>query len=386
MWAFNLGEDVGYGYGWKLQFGSLTPYWNGGYYGSIDQYLFVDSTGAEYHLNNHSNNIWYSVESIYVWYDAIANGVHFRDGTQWTMGCASAAAEPDYGTMYPTEIKDRNGNQIVVSYSQGLGASWPNSSGRIASIDDVRATFRGNSASRATYGFTYAAADASGIQHLSQIPNYIGTAENYTFSYANVTLTDPFSLHETFQNVDTLSSVANTIPPTTGFVYDASGDLTVAELPYGGLMEWTYQAEQYPGGSGQPRKQMEVTARSLDTQPTAVSTYQSGTGMLTLHGYQIAYTAAAPSSPVHPSSCLTDTNAGAERCWTFSTSAPSVGLLASHSVEPRREPSTKPTLTPGHRTRTRRIGTSRRRKERSIPGRATASHPMSDKRWMYMET
>jgi hypothetical protein len=34
------------------------------------------------------------------------------------MGCTSAADEPDYGTMYPTEIKDRNGNQIIVSYNQ----------------------------------------------------------------------------------------------------------------------------------------------------------------------------------------------------------------------------------------------------------------------------
>jgi hypothetical protein len=66
VWAFNLGEDIGCGYGWKLQFGSLTPYWASGYYGGIDQYLFVDSTGAEYHLNQNFQSIWYSTESIYV--------------------------------------------------------------------------------------------------------------------------------------------------------------------------------------------------------------------------------------------------------------------------------------------------------------------------------
>jgi RHS repeat-associated protein len=328
-WGFNLGEDIGYGYGWKLQFGSLTPYWEGGYYGDIDQYLFVDSTGAEYHLNQNFNSIWYSSESIYVWYDAYNNILHFRDGTQWAMGCASAADEPDYGTMYPTEIKDRNGNQILVTYNQGKGASWPNSSARIASIEDVRAAWEGSGTTRVTYVFSYAAADASGIQHLSNIWNYINTGETYTFSYANVTLTDPFSLHETFQNVDTLTSVANAIPLTTGFAYDASGDMTVAELPYGGLMEWAYQAQQYPGGSGQPREQMEVTTRYLETQPTAASTYESGGSPTPLHKYQIAYAAAAPSSPVHPSSCLTDVDASAERCWTFNTAAPNVGLLAS---------------------------------------------------------
>jgi ABC-type multidrug transport system fused ATPase/permease subunit len=42
-----------------------------------------------------------------------------------------------------------------------------------------------------------------------------------------------------------------------------------------------------------------------------------------------SYAAAAPSSPVHPSSCLTDVDASAERCWTFNTAAPNVGLLAS---------------------------------------------------------
>src|SRR6202035_1237005 len=43
---WTLGRDVGYGYGWKLQAGSLTPYWAS--YWGLDHYTFTDATGAEY--------------------------------------------------------------------------------------------------------------------------------------------------------------------------------------------------------------------------------------------------------------------------------------------------------------------------------------------------
>ncbi|HTX54656.1 MAG TPA: hypothetical protein VMD08_14705, partial [Candidatus Baltobacteraceae bacterium] len=44
-----LGQDTGYGLGWKLQAGSITPVWAAG--GTIDHYLFTDSSGAEYSLS-----------------------------------------------------------------------------------------------------------------------------------------------------------------------------------------------------------------------------------------------------------------------------------------------------------------------------------------------
>ena len=42
--------DVGFGYGWRLLAGSITPYMYG-YFG-IYHYVFTDSTGAEYRLDN----------------------------------------------------------------------------------------------------------------------------------------------------------------------------------------------------------------------------------------------------------------------------------------------------------------------------------------------
>ena len=56
------------------------------------------------------------------------------------MGCRSAGTEEDAGTLYPTLIQDSNGNQITLVYSAGLGVTWRNSSGRLVTIQDTRAT------------------------------------------------------------------------------------------------------------------------------------------------------------------------------------------------------------------------------------------------------
>ena len=44
----NLRRDRGYGYGWNLQGGALLPEYNGSF--SLDHYLFIGATGAEYRL------------------------------------------------------------------------------------------------------------------------------------------------------------------------------------------------------------------------------------------------------------------------------------------------------------------------------------------------
>ena len=91
--VWNLGDDVGYGYGWSLMAGSLTPYWNG--YFVLDHYTFTDATGAQYQLNVNNGNVWTSTQSIYLAYDANAGILHFPDGTFWVFGCESAGTEQD---------------------------------------------------------------------------------------------------------------------------------------------------------------------------------------------------------------------------------------------------------------------------------------------------
>jgi hypothetical protein len=77
--TWHYGRDVGYGYGWRLQAGSLTPvyadYWN------VHHYLFIDSTGAEYRLDQNTGGVWSSKEGIYIYYDSNVGKLFFKDGT-----------------------------------------------------------------------------------------------------------------------------------------------------------------------------------------------------------------------------------------------------------------------------------------------------------------
>jgi hypothetical protein len=108
--AWLLGQDVGYGMGWKLQAGSIVPVWSGPTV--IAYYLYTDATGAEYSLSLNNGNVWTSIEGVYVSYDANANVLYSPDGSFWDMGCQSSAGEQDAGTLYPTQMEDTNGNQL----------------------------------------------------------------------------------------------------------------------------------------------------------------------------------------------------------------------------------------------------------------------------------
>jgi hypothetical protein len=95
-----MGVDAGYGFGWQLMLGSLLPVYSGDADPTpVQYYLFTDSTGAQYHLNQNSGSVWSSTESAFVWYDTNTNLLHFRNGTFWLMGAASAGGEPDAGTL-----------------------------------------------------------------------------------------------------------------------------------------------------------------------------------------------------------------------------------------------------------------------------------------------
>jgi hypothetical protein len=108
--TWKMARDVGYGLSWRLQAGSLTPYYRVDW--TLDHYLFIDSTGAEYRLTTNTSGVWTSSEGIYVSYDSNANRLYFNDGSFWVMGATSGGTEQDAGTMYPTVMEDSNGNQL----------------------------------------------------------------------------------------------------------------------------------------------------------------------------------------------------------------------------------------------------------------------------------
>ncbi len=250
-----LGQDVGYGMGWKLQAGSLTPYYQGQSWSNLDHYVFTDSTGAEYKLYdpNHTG-VWTSQDSIYVSYDFNANRLYFKDGSFWVMGCTSGGGEPDLGTMYPTTMEDTNGNYITVSYASGVGTSWPNSSARISQVVD-------NLAVTQPYLFNY---DVSGRLLNIQIAiasAYLNTSIGFTYLTQNTV--SPGSSPLAIGNTTVLAGVTNAPGYTTALAYNASDELTQVTFPTGGHFKYDYVTWNYQGSGGAPRQIREVATRHL---------------------------------------------------------------------------------------------------------------------------
>jgi hypothetical protein len=77
-----LSRDVGYGLGWILQAGSVTPV---PLNGTVQSYLFTDATEAEYQLTSAGSGVYASHDGIYVWYDSGAQQLRFPDRCM-TMG------------------------------------------------------------------------------------------------------------------------------------------------------------------------------------------------------------------------------------------------------------------------------------------------------------
>jgi RHS repeat-associated protein len=304
--TWNLGRDIGYGYGWKLLAGSLTPYWAD--YFTLDHYTFTDVTGAEYRLDHNTNGIWASAEGVYLTYDANAGRLYFPDGKFWVFGSASAGTEQDSGTLYPTLMEDTNGNQIAVTYSAGNGITWTNSSGKIAAIEDVRATLQPNN-TFATYVFNYTT-DAQ--PHLTNITNTIETAEGYDFTFlTNQTLLDPFA-GQTAIGTSLLSNMAiDGLNLSYGLTYDSSGELTQATLPYSGHLRWTYTGFTYQGQRSLREVQNRYLSKDGSTETTYALTHEITSGSI-----------------VHQFTTITDPSGTGQNTWNFSQTTATLGLLS----------------------------------------------------------
>jgi RHS repeat-associated protein len=304
-WVFD--GDVGYGFGWQLLAGSIMPVWNAGDI-TAAYYLYTDPTGAQYHLNQNSGSIWSSQESIYVYFDASVNVLHFKDGTHWTFGCISAATEADSGVMHPTLIEDTNGNQITISYQTAPGANWANSSARITTISDVRST--------SAYTFTY---NSDTPPHLTAIRNNVQTGEAYNFTYSSQAIASPFN-SESFGTAVVLSTaVVNSLNLTNTFTYDGSAELTKIVLPYGGYLAYNYTTTGYSHGISY----REVLQRHLASDGTSAT--------------DIIYPLSHESSPgnIHHYTILEDPSGVGEKCWAFGQSGASLGLMTTYQGRSR---------------------------------------------------
>jgi hypothetical protein len=361
---WNLGADVGFGYGWKMLIGSITPYYTS-LWGGVDHYVYTDSTGAQYRLDQNNSGVWTSsTQSVYVWLDTTVspNKLHFRDGKFWVMGATSGGTEQDAGTMYPTTIEDTFGNQVFVWYDTGAGLPYEysstlppteesplnwlvteNTSSRIIAISDSRSVFcgwtspvnavvpcsgstefgsgpDGSLMSYATYGFVYDHKDYA-IPHLTSYTNFVGTAEAGSgFTYTTVTQEPPFGTDPNFGAQAVLLSQAAIGPASPyQFGYDAAGagELTSLVFPYGAEMSWVYDSFAYAGN----RSLREVSTRTL--APDALHVTNPAW----------AYTLSRPDPPnsvtVHSAMTLTDST-GASKAWSFTTSGSvwQIGLVS----------------------------------------------------------
>jgi RHS repeat-associated protein len=306
--TWQLGADLGYGYGWKLMAGSLLSYSTPS--GGV-AFMFTDATGAEYLLTQNSGGVYSSPESVYVSYDSNTGELHFNDGSFWVMGCTSAGTEQDAGTGYPTLMEDSNGNQVIIAYKKGKGATWVNSSSRISTIEDVRGN--GN----ADYTFTY---NTDSIPHLTGITNTIHTAEKYSFAYlSNYSLKSPFggSSYGTMTVLE--SSKATGVNMTTYYTYDTAaatasctssgtgtsgaGELTQITTPYCGHLRWTYTTGSPLSGT---------TYNEIQNRYLSMTSGAAESEIELIRGNDASY-------QIHSSATLDDSPASAEKYWAFET-------------------------------------------------------------------
>jgi len=297
-WRF--GRDVGYGFGWRLMAGALTPVFSDIW--TVHHYVFTDSTGAEYRLGVNSSGVWSSAEGAHVWFVAATNRLYFPDGSFWVMDALSGGTEDDAGTRYPTRMQDTNGNYVDLRYLTGLNAPYANSSARISQVEDVRASTGGS-----TYTFTY---NSDAIPHLTGIANSIGTAESFSFTYtAPALLYAPFAGSGSYGNAQMLQLVTQTgtgLSHTMEYGGNGAGELSKIVFPYQGELRWTYNEFTFTGN----RTVREVATRQLVKQSGA-----------TPWNYTISHPSGDTAQSAHSATTLDDAGGIGQRYWTFVTSA-----------------------------------------------------------------
>lgn len=314
--TWNFGIDVGYGFGWRLMAGSITPYWSNY---TLHHYVFTDATGAEYTLGVNTNGVWTSTEGIYLSYDTSNAKLSFPDGTFWMMLAVSSAQEPDGGTHYPTLIQDTNGNQIKITYHTGSGMSWINTSSRISVIEDVRAKIVYPYSDYRTFTFNY---NTDSPPHLISITNQISTGETYSFAYAqNQSISSPFGAGPPAITVALLQTVTNSVVSMShNFEYSGgAAELSRVVLPYGATLRWAYRNFTFSG----PKTIREVQYRYLAKSAGFAETQ-----------YAISRNANDSNLGWHSSGALTDAT-GAIKNWTFNVSPTSWldGMLLSYNQQ-----------------------------------------------------
>jgi RHS repeat-associated protein len=285
-----LAGDLGYGHGWRLQAGAITPIWNGS---AFSHFVFTDSTGAEYALATNTGGVWTGKDGAYISYDQNTRRLWFNSGIFWQMDCISGSTEVDAGTRYPTRIQNANGNYVDITYKAAIGGSTANTSARINNVTDLRGQM------------LYLSYNADAIPHVTNINSTYGGLQR-SFTYSSGTLTEPFSSG----SYGTQKQLATMVIPSTpsgsnyAFTYNGSGEMTVAKLPKGGEFRYNYTTTALANS---------VSIRELSDRRLVK---QSGASEVV---YTLVRDSADSSQVMHSSLELTDPSGVGRKRWLFST-------------------------------------------------------------------
>ncbi len=323
--TWRLGGDTGFGFGWRMAIGSVTPYY-ANWAAGVDHYRFTNGSGAEYRLDQNSGGVWSSLQGLYVWFDANTNILYFKDGTFWVMGALSGGLEDDAGTLYPTVIEDVSRNQVMVRYASAVGLpatnAYLNTCSRIQAIEDARAP---GGAGSATYTMTYSGYP---LPHLTGVSNTISSGETATVSNTTGAMNPPFGTDADYTGLTT-SRLTSIYTPAGWyqFAYDTAGasELTRVTFPTGGQLKWDYQNFQYAGS----RTLREVSARYVAANPASLST---------LWTYSVTHPDASNAVALHTAGSVTGAtpldgvSAPGVKTWSFlpagTTPAWKIGLIS----------------------------------------------------------
>ena len=285
-----LGGDLGYGHGWRLQAGAITPIWNGS---AFSHFVFTDATGAEYNLATNTNGVWTGKDGAYVSYDQNTRRLWFNSGIFWQMDCISGSTEVDAGSRYPTRIQNANGNYADITYKPAIGSSSANTSARIENINDLRGQM------------AYITYNSDAIPHATNI-NSVYAGQAHTFTYTAGTLVDPFTggSYGTQKQLTALSVASTPAGSAYTFAYNPSGELTNVVFPKGGELRYNYTTTTLANSI----TMRELADRRLVKQAGATEVV-----------YNLVRDAADSSQVMHSSLSLTDPSGVGRKRWLFST-------------------------------------------------------------------
>jgi RHS repeat-associated protein len=296
--------DLGVGFGWAIRVASILPVTEDG---TTAGYTYIDAHGSEYALTR-SGNVWVSLNGSYLTFDPASASLKEASGKTLVFGCTSSAEEPDAGTLHPTLIQDTNGNQIKIQYAAGSRSLTINTSSRINSISDARAS---TTNSGVTFSFRYS---SEHMPRLLSIVSNLPTNESYNFSYVQRSVSSPFAQEGETKASTALASITNAAGESTSFSYNNYGEITSAVLADGGVLSWEYSTVRFGNGASV----REVSSRTAQSSAEAITQKQS-------------FSRSSLDQDVHSTAVLTEANQTSRRVWTFTadSSSPDCGLLAS---------------------------------------------------------